>query len=143
MTLKKREGSDKWYMFFQIDGVIVRESTKTADKRLAEQIYAKRKGELFSEVVVRGRKRCGVKGVTCHVMRHTYACNLLQAGVRIDDVQKLLGHKNLETTMRYLHLVPGAAGVQAKEIMDAQAAQRDAESAAQAVPATQALRLVA
>lgn len=54
MTLKKR--GNVYHMIFQIDGVIVRESTKTADKRLAEQIHAKRKGELFSEVVVKGRK---------------------------------------------------------------------------------------
>jgi hypothetical protein len=41
---------------FQIDGVVVRESTRTADKRDAERIYAKRKGELFSEVVIIKRK---------------------------------------------------------------------------------------
>jgi hypothetical protein len=39
----------------------VRESTKTADKRLAKQIYSKRKGELFSEVVVKCRKSIKVE----------------------------------------------------------------------------------
>ena len=56
MPLVKRPRSPFWYMSFMIDGVDVRESTKTTDKRLAEKMYAKRKGEVFSEVVVKGRK---------------------------------------------------------------------------------------
>jgi hypothetical protein len=54
MALKKR--GRIYHMIFQIDGVIVRESTRTADKREAERIEAKRKGELFSEVIIKGRK---------------------------------------------------------------------------------------
>lgn len=37
-----------------------------------------------------------------HKFRATYATRLLQAGVDLKTVQKLLGHKNLESTMRYL-----------------------------------------
>jgi len=37
-------------------GLMCGKATKTTDKRLAEQMYAKRKGEVFSEVVVKGRK---------------------------------------------------------------------------------------
>src|SRR5664280_496593 len=44
-------------------------------------------------------------GLTCfhpHKFRATYATPLLRAGVDLKTVQKLLGHKNLESTMRYL-----------------------------------------
>jgi integrase/recombinase XerD len=37
-----------------------------------------------------------------HKFRATYATKLLQSGVDLKTVQKLLGHKNLESTMRYL-----------------------------------------
>jgi integrase/recombinase XerD len=37
-----------------------------------------------------------------HKFRSTYATKLLQSGVDLKTVQKLLGHKNLESTMRYL-----------------------------------------
>lgn len=37
-----------------------------------------------------------------HMFRATYATTLLQRGVDLKTVQKLLGHKNLESTMRYL-----------------------------------------
>jgi site-specific recombinase XerD len=37
-----------------------------------------------------------------HRFRATFATTLLQNGVDLKTVQKLLGHKNLESTMRYL-----------------------------------------
>ncbi len=41
------------------------------------------------------------KPITPHSMRHTYATLALDAGVHIRDLQKAMGHKNVETTMRY------------------------------------------
>lgn len=45
------------------------------------------------------------KNVTSHVGRHTYACLCLSRGVRIEVVQKTLGHKNIATTQIYAKLV--------------------------------------
>lgn len=41
-----------------------------------------------------------------HVLRHTCASRLVQAGVPLATVQRLLGHKCIQVTMRYSHLAP-------------------------------------
>lgn len=44
------------------------------------------------------------KKITAHTLRHTYATHLLEQGVNLVSIQKLLGHAHIETTMVYLHV---------------------------------------
>lgn len=41
-----------------------------------------------------------------HALRHTFASRLVQRGVELQTVSKLLGHRSIVTTMRYAHLAP-------------------------------------
>ena len=45
-----------------------------------------------------------IKDVHTHALRHSYATHLLEDGVNIITVQKLMGHQNIESTMVYLHV---------------------------------------
>jgi integron integrase len=51
------------------------------------------------------RKAGIVKHATVHTLRHSFATHLLQSGVNIREIQELLGHKNVETTMIYTHVL--------------------------------------
>ena len=51
-------------------------------------------------------KRAGLdqKGYTVHCLRHTFASELLNAGMRLECLQPLLGHQDIEVTRRYARL---------------------------------------
>jgi site-specific recombinase XerD len=48
--------------------------------------------------------RAGIPHVTPHQFRHTCASDLLESGVSLPLVRDMLGHSEISTTMRYLHV---------------------------------------
>jgi site-specific recombinase XerD len=44
------------------------------------------------------------KKITPHSLRHSYATHLIEAGVDLLEVQKILGHHSVLTTAKYTHL---------------------------------------
>jgi site-specific recombinase XerD len=60
----------------------------------------------LDRVVYAAAQASGVnKRVTCHAFRHSFATHLLETGYDIRQVQTLLGHASLKTTMIYTHVM--------------------------------------
>lgn len=49
-------------------------------------------------------RRAGLRAIGWHCLRHTFASYLVQAGANLVAIQGLLGHSEIQTTMRYAHI---------------------------------------
>ena len=84
--IRKRDG-DKGYLFYGRG----RRSMSYAAARMMFQKYL-------------GKAKLLHKGYTLHCLRHTFATELLNAGMRLECLQQLLGHESVEMTRRYAKL---------------------------------------
>jgi len=80
-------------------------------RRKTQLIFSGQAGRPLSYEVARSRfvmlleqANLAHKGYTLHCLRHTFASELLNAGMRLECLQQLLGHSSIEMTRRYARL---------------------------------------
>lgn len=56
--------------------------------------------------------------VSLHTLRHTFITRMAQAGMPLQDIQIMAGHKHVSTTLRYAHMQPGDAAARMKKLFD-------------------------
>jgi site-specific recombinase XerD len=129
-TLRAREDVDRARMQLRVDGKGAKERVLPLSSRLLEELErywrAERQGRLGNRapwlfiapdrtnhighsagqsIYYRALKKSGIRNKGgIHVLRHSFATHLIESGVEITIIQRLLGHNHLMTTGRYLHV---------------------------------------
>jgi len=119
------------------DGVAILLDTKNSDRRIVPlpqrviDMLSSRPAplrELFSDwtlprlekAFTQAVRTAGLKNVTFHTLRHTFASHAVMAGVDLYTLTKILGHRTLQMTQRYAHLatehIQAAAGRAAEAV---------------------------
>jgi len=115
ITLSRRS---RWALMDYVDGY-----RRAVPVEGQPSLFVNHRGQRLTRqgfwLILKARARqVGIEGVTPHTLRHTCAAHALQRGVRIEEVQRMLGHVSQSTTRVYRHVPddpgPGQRGVPAR-----------------------------
>jgi site-specific recombinase XerD len=74
----------------------------------SEAVFTGRLGRRLSVRMIQHCLTCYCRqagvNVSCHQLRHTFGRHLVEAGMRVTSIQRLLGHSRIRTTQVYLHI---------------------------------------
>jgi integron integrase len=106
LALKYRNAAKEWHWQYAFPAAKL-----SVDPRSGKIRRHHKSEKSIQDAMARALKKSGIpKHASVHTLRHSFATHLLMKGVNIREIQQLLGHKNVETTMIYLHVIKELSG---------------------------------
>ena len=105
------------YMSDRVHDVLTRRHTSKTTKF----VFNSKIGSARNRVTNTFRKafnRANIEGATAHTLRHTHATRLIQNGLNLYEVKEILGHAEIQTTMRYAHIEQAQVSKKAVELIN-------------------------
>lgn len=94
----------------EILSCIKQESRKIIPIEFSDYVFLNKHGKPvtnagYSDCTSRICKRAGIKQVSMHTLRHTFATRCIESGMKPKTLQKIMGHSNISITMNlYVHI---------------------------------------
>jgi len=119
LTVQGKGGKDRYVPFSETAAIFLKayidgerkEFIKRVSREARDRLFLSHMGAMGSHAVRKcfddTLKKIGLKrdNLTPHSIRHSCATHLLEAGADVRYVQELLGHEDIETTVKYTHLM--------------------------------------
>ena len=105
------------YMTDRVHSVLYRRF----NDRVTEYVFTNKVGHSrrsLTHIFQRAFKRAGIEGCTAHTLRHTHATRLIQNGLNLYEVKEILGHADIQTTMRYAHIEQAQVTQKARDVIN-------------------------
>jgi integrase len=107
LTVKKTKNNE--IRVIPINQTLYQELSVLSKKSGGEYVFSNGKGHPFGDIkkgFSSALKRAKIEDFRFHDLRHTFGSHLVMQGINLKTVQQLMGHKEIQTTMRYSHLSP-------------------------------------
>lgn len=103
------KGQKERIVFLSPSGaLLLAEYLSVRPKSKSQRIFLNRKGNAITitGIQLQLASYCQKAGIwiTCHQLRHTFASRMVEGGMAVTSVQKLMGHTSIRTTQRYIQV---------------------------------------
>ncbi len=117
-----RSKTDNRSILYMTDRLLHSFQSRFKHRRSDEYIFTNKKGDgprnHSTGAIRKAFERADLKDVRVHDLRHTAASRLIQNGLSLLEVSKILGHSTIQMTMRYAHLEQSETAQKMRDVLN-------------------------